>query len=234
MRIAIMQPYIFPFIGYFQLVYAADVFVFYDDVNFINKGWINRNRILVNNKDQLFTIPCKDASQNKLIKDIELLNDPKAMQKLLATIKMAYGKAPYFNDVYKLLEQTLSIAEGMTISQLAIRSIVNTCSYLGIQKTFKLSSETYTNQELKKGDRLIDICHIEGIPNYINAIGGKAIYTKEYFGEKGIDLSFLVPGCAEYPQLKGPFVPWLSMIDVLMFNSKEDITGNILPSFSLD
>ncbi len=89
MKIAIMQPYIFPYIGYFQLIHAADVFVFYDDVNYINRGWINRNRILLNGKDQLFTIPCKEASQNKLIKDIEVLADKKAFQKMLTTMLVA-------------------------------------------------------------------------------------------------------------------------------------------------
>src|SRR6185437_13492359 len=102
------QPYFFPYIGYFQLVYASDVFVFYDDVNYINRGWINRNRILVNGKDQMLTMPCKDASQNKLIMDIEILNNDKTMQNLLATIQMAYKKAPYFRDVYEVIEETIT------------------------------------------------------------------------------------------------------------------------------
>src|SRR3954471_16575208 len=103
MSIAIMQPYFFPYIGYFQLVHTADVFVFYDDVNFINRGWINRNRILLNGKDWMFTIPCNDASQNKLIKDITVQADVKGMQKMLTTIQTAYKKAPYFADVYPII-----------------------------------------------------------------------------------------------------------------------------------
>jgi hypothetical protein len=251
MTIAIMQPYVFPYIGYFQLVYAADVFVFYDDVNFINRGWINRNRILVNGKDNMITIPCKDASQNKLIKDVELADDPKAMQKLLATIRMAYAKAPYFKDVFPVIEKILlpvaeevpssvlpifgvPVLQHRTIAELAIVSVLNICDYLGIKRTFRISSEQYQNRELKKADRLIDICHLEGITHYVNASGGKEIYTKDYFAAQGVKLDFLNPEKYEYAQLGNAFVPWLSMIDVLMFNSKEDINNKILPGYHLD
>ena len=154
-RIAIMQPYIFPYIGYFQLVYATDVFVFYDDVNFINRGWINRNRILLNGKEQLFTIPCKDASQNKLIKDIEVLHDPKSMQKTLATIQAAYKKAPFFADVYPLMENIFGVQYEISISQLAIDSVISVCDYLGVIRKFKISSEEYHNQALKKDTETI-------------------------------------------------------------------------------
>ena len=254
MSIAIMQPYVFPYIGYFQLVYAADVFVFYDDVNFINRGWINRNRILLNGKDHVFTVPCKEASQNKLIKDIAVADDQKALDKILATIKMAYSKAPYFSDVYPVIEHTLSgdstlfrdqptsafpslsipVPYHSSIAHLAISSVLNICEYLGIKRTFRISSEQYNNRELKKADRLIDICHLEGITHYINASGGKEIYTKEYYSSKGVDLNFLNPEKYEYPQFKNTFVPWLSMIDVLMFNSREEINNRILPAYYLD
>jgi hypothetical protein len=259
MSIAIMQPYVFPYIGYFQLVHAADIFVFYDDVNFINRGWINRNRILINGKDQLFSIPCNDASQNRLIMDIELQNDPKVYQKLLATLKMAYGKAPFFNEVYPLIEGILfaknnkityheepssvfpfleteipEAEKGKTIAQLAIDSVISICDYVGLQKQYKVSSEEYNNRELKKADRLIDICHLEGQKHYINPSGGREIYTKEYYKSKGVDLDFLIPEKVVYPQFKNEFVPWLSVIDVLMFNSPEDIKNKILPSYHLE
>jgi hypothetical protein len=233
MKIAIMQPYIFPYIGYFQLVYATDVFVFYDDVNFINKGWINRNRILVNGEAFLFTVPCKDASQNKLIKDIGILNDPKAIQKLLATIRMAYKKAPFFDETYPFIENIFKIQETTSIAQLAMNSVVGVCDLIGLKRTFKISSAEYDNQALKKADRLIDICHREGIKDYVNPSGGQEIYTKEYYKSKDIDLSFLIPEKTDYVQFHVPFVPWLSVIDVLMFNSKEDIKNKILPTYQL-
>jgi hypothetical protein len=234
MSIAIMQPYVFPYIGYFQLVHAADVFVFYDDVAYINRGWINRNRILANGKDQLFTLSLKDASQNKLIKDIEVADDVKAIEKLLTTIRMAYSKAPYFNEAFPVIEKTLRMPPGTSIATLCIDSVKNICDYLGLQRVYKLSSEEYNNRELKKADRLIDICHLEGQTHYVNAAGGKEIYTKEYYKERGINLDFLMSKKVEYSQFKNEFVPWLSMIDVLMFNSKEDINNKILPSYILE
>ncbi len=241
MTIAIMQPYIFPYIGYFQLIYASDVFVFYDDVNFINRGWINRNRILLNGTDHMITVPCKDASQNKLIKDIEVLNDPKAVNKLLTTIKTAYNKAPFFVSVFPIIEEVLSTAMHpqvadipTNIAGMAAHSVLKICDYLGINRTFRYSSLEYNNRELKKADRLIDICHVEGIKHYINASGGKAIYTKEYYAEKGIELDFLNSQKYEYTQQNNAFVPWLSIIDVLMYNSIDDINNKILPLYLLD
>ncbi len=258
MTIAIMQPYLFPYVGYFQLIHAADVFVFYDDVNFINRGWINRNRVLLNGRDHMFTLPCIDASQNRLIMDIEVVQDEKTIQKMLTTIRTAYGKAPYFNDVYPVIERTLlavvqprlretassafpifpaTVAEmspAPSIADVAIASVLNICEYLGIKRVFKRSSVEYDNRELKKADRLIDICHQEGITHYVNASGGKAIYTKEYYAEKGIELDFHNARRYEYPQFGGEFVPWLSMIDVLMFNSVADINDKILPGYYLD
>lgn len=259
MTIAIMQPYIFPYIGYFQLVHASDVFVFYDDVNFINRGWINRNRILLNGAEHMLTVPCKDASQNKLIMDIAVTDDAKAIPKLINTVKMAYAKAPYFANVFPLIEHTLSLAAQLpvthtqpsaafpsldiqlahaaaplSIADMAIHSVITICNYLGIKREFRLSSQSYDNRELKKADRLIDICLRENIVHYVNAAGGKAIYDKEYYGAKGVKLDFMNAKLVEYSQFNNTFVPWLSIIDILMFNSKEDIINKILPSYYLD
>ncbi len=234
MSIAIMQPYIFPYIGYFQLVYASKTFVFYDDVNFINRGWINRNRILLNGKDHVFTVSCKDASQNKLIKDIEVLNDAKALQKTVTTIATAYKKAPHFQAVMPIIEQVLQFREGLTIADMAIESVTAICNYLNVERVFKASSREYNNQELKKADRLIDICHVEGIEHYINAPGGKEIYTKEYFQEQRVKLDFLMSEKQEYAQFKNEFVPWLSIIDIVMFVDKKAILEHILPAYHLD
>ncbi|MCD6064243.1 MAG: WbqC-like family protein [Flavipsychrobacter sp.] len=234
MTIAIMQPYIFPYIGYFQLIYASDVFVFYDDVNYINRGWINRNRILNNGTDQLFTIPCKDLSQNKLINDIDVTDEAKPLQKVIATIQNAYRKAPYYKDVFPLVESTIAGSQGMALSKVAIESVVKVCNYLGLQREFKVSSEAYDNRELKKADRLIDICHKENITKYVNAQGGRELYTKDYFSDNGVELSFLIAKNYSYLQFKEPFIPFLSIIDILMFNSKEDIMEHILPSYHLE
>lgn len=205
--------------------------MFYDDVNYINKGWINRNRILLNNDAHMFTVSCKNASQNRLIKDIEHAMDQKSKKKLLATIQAAYSKAPEYKMVFTLLQEILN-SDAETISDLAINSVESICRYLGINAEFKRSSDTYDNIELRKADRLIDISRIENKTTYINPEGGKAIYTKEYFESRGIALKFLISQKTEYKQFSGPFVPWLSIIDVLMFNSREE-TVNLLDKYYL-
>jgi hypothetical protein len=136
---------------------------------------------------------------------------------------MAYKKAPYFDDVYPVIEKTFLKHNTTSISELAMLSIINTCEYLGLKRTFKISSKEYNNRELKKADRLIDICHIEGITEYINSAGGQEIYTKEYYASKGIDLKFHILDDIEYTQFKNTFIPCLSIIDVMMFNDKNNV-----------
>lgn len=220
--IAVMQPYVFPYIGYFQLINAVDTFVFYDDVNFIKKGWVNRNNILVNSMPSLITIPLIKASQNKTIKDIQVSNDKKVYQKLLKTIELAYSKAPYFKDVYPIVNKVIH-SNYDSIASLAIESIKEIALYLDIRTEFKISSKDYfESKNLKREDRLIDICYKSNLTSYINANGGQEIYDKKYFKEKGIELNFLEPSIVEYKQLKNEFVPGLSIIDVAMFNSKRE------------
>lgn len=220
--IAVMQPYLFPYIGYLQLINSVDKFVLYDDVNFINKGWINRNRILLNGKDYLFTLPCEKASQNKLINEIEVISEEITIKKLLMTIKSAYGKAPFFESVYEIIEKVLEF-DKIALSQIVYNSIKSVLNYLEIEKEIVFSSREYANRELKKADRLIDICKRENCNNYINAIGGKDIYDKKYFEMNGINISFLKPNEIQYKQFGNEFIPNLSIIDVMMFNDKKTI-----------
>lgn len=223
-KIAIMQPYIFPYIGYFQLIRAVDQFVFYNDVNFIKKGWIHRNRILVNGTDFLFTIPCEGISQNKRICDTRLAFDAKEKSKLLMTLFQAYKKAPFFDETYRLIERVFS-KEVAFIDELAMESVKEVCLFLNINTRLTQSKGCYTNEELKKGDRLIDICHRENKNSYVNPQGGHEIYTKEYFFERGISLQFIKTGSVTYHQFENEFVPWLSIIDVLMFNEPVTIAS---------
>lgn len=232
MSIAIMQPYFFPYIGYFQLINASDTFIFYDDVNFITRGWINRNKIMINGSSSLISVPLNNASQNKLINEVKLSNNEKPIKKLLKSIKFSYSKAPYFSDVYPIIEHTL-LSNSETIADLSILSVKEVSEYLGLTTEFKLSSNAYNNKELKKADRLIDICIKEGDTDYINPIGGAEIYTKEYFSDRGINLYFLDSQLEEYDQNNGEFIPGLSIIDVLMFNSKQEIRDKHLKTFKL-
>lgn len=224
MKIAVMQPYAFPYIGYFQLINSVDKFIFYDDVNFIKRGWINRNRILVNRTDYLFAIPLQKISQNILIKQTLIHKNDYVLwkDKFLQTVELNYKKAPYFEFSIELLKSVLD-KEYFTISELAINSIQIIARYLGITTDFIISSESYQNRELGRKDRLIDICKYEDSNHYINALGGQSLYIKEEFLQEEIKLNFLKTLPIEYKQFKNEFVPWLSIIDVLMFNSREEI-----------
>ena len=217
-----MQPYIFPYIGYFQLINAVDKFVIYDDVNFINKGWINRNRILNNGKDSLFTIPLKEASQNKLINEIEINWDIAWKSKFLKTLEQCYKKAPFYSEILPIIEQTLSI-DNEPVSKVIEHNLRLICNYLDIKTEIISSSALYQNTHLKAQERILDICLQEKVSQYINPIGGLELYDKDFFETKNLQLNFIKSNSIEYPQFKNEFVPWLSMIDVLMFNSKDKI-----------
>jgi hypothetical protein len=229
-RLAIMQPYLFPYIGYFQLINAVDTFVIYDDVNFIQRGWINRNNILINGKGHLFTIPLKDASQNRLINEIELA-DSGWESKLFKTIEQAYKKSQHFPEVFPLI-QSLFSTRSNSIAELARKSIFSIANYLGFNTSLEPSSRKYNNIHLKGQERILDICRKESARHYINPIGGLELYSRDLFEKAGIKINFLKTGKIEYNQLGSHFVPNLSMIDILMFNSKEDI-NKLLSNYEL-
>ncbi len=217
-----MQPYIFPYIGYFQLIGAVDKFIFYDDVNFINKGWINRNNILVNNKAHLFTIPLKDSSQNRQIKDILLADGKDWTNKILRTLEHSYKKAPFFVETLSLVNEVFD--SGFThIHQIAKRSTVIISRYLEIINEFIETSSFYDNCQLKGQHRILDICRRENADQYINPIGGQEIYTKDLFEDSGIELNFIKSNSIIYKQFGKEFTPNLSILDVLMFNSRETV-----------
>ncbi|SHF03236.1 WbqC-like protein family protein [Psychroflexus salarius] len=221
MKLSIMQPYIFPYIGYFHLIEATDKIVFYDDVNYIKRGWINRNRILLNKSDFLFTIPVEKASQNKLINEIRPLITYDFTDKFFAQIETAYKKAPYYKSVVEILKAVFSVQHD-NIADLAIKSITSVYQYLDMDiKWTKSSISSPETKGMEKADRLIQINKNLGYYNYVNAIGGQELYSKEYFNSKGIKLNFVKSQKVEYKQFDNDFVPWLSIIDVLMFNDKK-------------
>lgn len=223
MTIAIMQPYIFPYIGYFQLINAVDKFIIYDDVNFINKGWINRNNLLVAGKAHLFTIPLKEASQNKLINEVNLLPNDPWRKKLLKTIQQSYQKAPNYPMVFGLVEEIVNF-QTETIHELTVYALNNVCNYMGIGTEIVPSSSIYNNKALKGPDRILDICQQESATHYINPVGGMELYDKVKFDQEGIRLNFLKSVGSPYSQFQNAFVPWLSVIDILMFNDHGQVS----------
>lgn len=219
MKIGIMQPYFFPYIGYFQLIAAVDRFVIYDDVNYIKGGWINRNNILSNGKKQLITLQALGASSNKLINEVQVGSNHR---KLLKTIKQAYSKAPYFDTVYPLLESCFACEE-RCIARFLSYSITKVCAYLEISTEILISSTIHYIKRLRGSEKIIALCQRLGGDTYINSIGGKVLYDKQSFKKEGLDLFFLKTGEIKYSQVANEFVPFLSIIDVMMFNSIEEI-----------
>lgn len=218
MILAAMQPYLFPYISYFQLIQAADVFSFHDDVNYIKGGWINRNRIIRDGESKWLTVPLIKSSQNKLINEIAFDPRHKDYQKLIRTIEHAYRQAPYFSQVYPLLETILGTPT-QNIAMLAQKSVTEICAYLEIKSNFKTSSVDFSeSQGLEKSERLIEMCKKVGANHYINAINGVSLYDKKYFEQNGVKLNFLQTQPIEYKQFDNGFMKGQSIIDVLMFN----------------
>jgi hypothetical protein len=202
-----------------------DLFIFYDDVTFIKGGWINRNNILINQQKKLFTIPVDKLSSNKLICDTFVNSQLyyKWEKKFLRTLEQSYKKAPYFDYTFKLVKDVLAISNE-NISQLALKSVISISRYLGMKIKFEVSSQIFRNsRHLSAQDRVIDMVKKRKGNNYINAIGGKELYIKDDFKKENIDLFLLKASLPEYRQLSSQFISGLSIIDVLMMNSKEEV-----------
>lgn len=234
MKLAIMQPYFFPYLGYYQLVNAVDCFVFFDDVNFINKGWINRNHILQQGKASLFTVPLLKASQNKPINEIQLIEFAKWKNNFLKTIQNSYKKAPYFNSVYAWLVNFLG-KEYAKISELSCDSVSFIANLLDMDTKFtKSSAINYTGESDQNGEqKVIAICKLLEAQEYLNPRNGSALYDKQKFSSQNIGLKFIHMQDIFYKQLNGSdFVPNLSILDVLMFNSPQE-TKQLLTHYKL-
>ena len=231
MRVGIMQPYFCPYIGYWQLINAVDTYVVYDDVNYIKRGWINRNRLLVNGQVQYITMELEKASQNKLIKETMISQDRRWIDKAIKTIEMSYHKAPFFNECFATVEKAIC-NDRVVLSEYLTESIAAFCDFLGIQTNIVISSDIEKNTNLRGQEKIIEICQISGGDCYLNAIGGVDLYNREDFNKAGIELMFLKPNNITYKQFSDGFEPNLSIIDVLMFNGR-DKTIQLLEQYSL-
>lgn len=231
MNLAIMQPYFLPYIGYFQLIAAADKFVVYDNIKYTKKGWINRNRMLVNGSDAIFSLPLtKDSDTLHVVQRGLAVEFNRG--KLLNKFKGAYDNAPFFEQTFPLLKRIICFEEN-NLFRYIHHSIVELCAYLGIMTPIFVSSEIQINHDLKGQDKVIAICQKLEADTYINAIGGIEIYHSSAFQNKNIKLKFLKAQPYEYAQFGSPFVPWLSIIDVLMFNSHDEVKQLISYGYDL-
>jgi hypothetical protein len=231
MKIAIMQPYFSPYIGYFQLIQAVDKFVVYDNIQYTKKGWINRNRFLQNGKDVMFSLPIRKDSDFLDIKDREIFADFKK-DKLLNQLREAYRRAPFFSQTFSLIEQIVRY-EDKNLFRFVHHSIVRICEHLGITTEILISSGISIDHQLKNQDKVLALCKAVGANTYVNAIGGMELYSKETFREEGIDLKFIKSMPFEYAQFDAPFVPWLSIIDVIMFNPLDTTRTYISTKYEL-
>ena len=217
LKVAIMQPYFFPYIGYFQLINAVDQFIIYDNIKYTKKGWFNRNRMLLNGKEAMFSIPLKRDSDYLHVRERELAADFRR-RKLLNQINGAYHRAPYFSQTFPLVEKII-LNESNNLFAFLYSSIINICKHLEISTDINISSNIVINHDLKNQEKVIAICKAVGAATYVNSFGGIDLYSKAKFDAIGIDLQFIQSLPFQYRQLDEKFVPWLSIIDVLMFNS---------------
>lgn len=214
MRIAIMQPYLFPYLGYFQLIQAVDAFVVYDDVNYIKQGWINRNYILAQGRPLRITLSLRNASPNRSINEVTVGDN---QDKLLKTIRQNYSRAPQFATVFPVIEEIL-LQQEKNLAAFLDQGLRRICNYLDLRPAWHISSSLEKDTDLRGQEKVLFICEKLGATEYINLPGGMALYDRERFARRNIRLSFIQPRPVAYNQSGRDFVPNLSIIDAMMFN----------------
>lgn len=211
-----MQPYFFPYIGYFQLIGAVDLFIVYDNIKYTKKGWINRNRMLQEGKDVIFSLPLKSDSDYLDVRE-RMLSDDFDRDKLLNRFRGAYARAPHFAETFPIIEFAVRHPD-TNLFRFLHHALICTCRHLGLQTPIRVSSSIDIDHSLKGQDKVIALSRAVQATTYVNAIGGLQLYDREAFRQQGLCLKFIRPGSFEYRQFGGTHVPWLSIIDVLMFN----------------
>lgn len=214
--VAVMQPYFCPYLGYFQLVAAADVFVVYDNIEYTKKGWINRNRILKGAGDAVITVPLQRAPDTLHVRDRRVAPDFDR-RRLLNRILEAYRKAPHLDATWAVVERIV-LHDDPNLFRFLLHSLEQLKAHLCIATPLRISSTVDVDHGLRAQDKVLALCERLGAERYLNAIGGLELYRREDFAARGIELRFLRPRLEPYPQLGGPFVSALSILDVLMFN----------------
>lgn len=221
MKVALMQPYFLPYLGYYQLIKAVDLFVIYDDVQFIKNGWVNRNRILLNGKPHYITLPVMQGHLSDQIRERHFSDVGPASEKILRQLESAYKRAPFFGRTFPLVEELLNTRE-TRIGDYLFHQLKALAGHLGISTMITRSSALPKSVvECSGQERVIQICRTTGARTYLNAIGGASIYDDAAFNAEGLELRFLRTLPYSYPQFGAAFEPHLSIIDVLMFNDVE-------------
>ena len=233
-----MQPYFFPYIGYFQLIAASDVFVLHDDVQYIKGGWVNRNRILLNSQIRMVTFPVQKGSYDLPINARNYVGEKQVQKDVINLIRQAYARAPYFREVFPLIEE-LVMFEERNVARFNENLIRKVSNYIGLSCKIINSSSVIKNDTLSGEARVLDLCMNLGATDYTNPTGGIQLYHHDSFQKSGITLRFLKSDNVSYQQQTNTWVPFLSIIDVLMFNSVDAIgvlltKRQILSQFELE
>lgn len=235
MKLAIMQPYFLPYLGYFSLIKHTDEFILFDTVQFIRHGWIERNRILKpSNGWQYIMVPLKKHSRETIIKDIEINNDQQWKEKILAQLQHYKKQAPYFSNVIDILNEIFS-KEYATIVDLNLASLKTVCYYLGINTPIQVFSLMNIDIEPANApdEWALNICKALGnVDEYWNPPGGQSFFNKKKYENADINLKFHSAILTDYDQKRNVFEPGLSIIDVMMFNSVDEI-NKMLDNYEL-
>lgn len=235
MKLAIMQPYFFPYIGYWQLIHAADCFVLFDDAQYMRHGWINRNRILRPGGGwQYILVPLKKHTVAESIKNVQVHPDKKWKELIIGQLAHYKKKARYFDEANEMVRDSLFSNNEQGIAAINFAIIKKLCAWLGIEKEIIVSSEQNFDYAHvgDAGEWALRIAEQMGASEYINPISGAALFNREKFSASNIMLSFLKPQEIVYSQ-RGVFEPSLSIIDVLMFNGIEGTKG-LLKNYSIE
>lgn len=231
--IAVMQPYLFPYLGYFQLIAAADVFVLGDDLQYVRSGWVNRNRILHNDEARLITFPLKKDRFQLQINQRQLCDHfSDEAERLIRLIAESYQQAPYFAQVMPLVERLIHFPQ-QSISLYAEHAIREMCAYLHIVTPIMRSSDLILGSPVDKQERIIRIAHTFEATTFITPEGGSVVYDRDHFARNRLLVRFFRMDPVEYRQFRQPFVANLSIIDVLMFNCVEQVQ-QMLTHYRLD
>lgn len=217
MLVSIMQPYFFPYIGYFQLMVTCDVFVVSDAVQYIRGGWINRNRILVNGEPKWITLPVAGADYFLPINQREYLLQDRVSQRLRRRIIACYRTAPNFPTAMAVIEEILAFPE-TNVAVFNTQLLRRIAAYIGITTPIRIASEIHGNRQLAGQEQVIDLCMRLGASSYVNPIGGLDLYQSDRFRQNNLELRFLKSQASPYAQFGMPHVGSLSIIDVMMFN----------------
>ena len=224
MRVALMQPYFFPYIGYFQLIAAVDEFLIFDNAQYIRRGWINRNRILNAQKETVYIhIPVKKAHRETRINEIVINHDSSWKEKIFNQLNY-YNKAPNYVFVMDFLDECFNI-NYFNLSELNTILLKKTCNLLEIHTNITVLSEKFPmiNEANTTDEWGIKVAKALGATTYINAIGGIEFYDQQKYNANNLNIQFIKPVIKPYKQFNHIFIPGLSIIDVMMFNNLEEI-----------